>query len=73
MDLVSLASTRNGSLACDGRDGNKKKGLDLSRPFPAGITKRQNYIRGSPRAFTMIVFPVGGALICTVRTDPRKL
>jgi hypothetical protein len=30
------------------------------------------YIRGSPRSFTMIVLPVGGALICTVCGVPRK-
>ena len=29
------------------------------------------YIRGSPRSFTMIVLPVGGALICAVCLAPR--
>jgi hypothetical protein len=39
---------------------------------PARTSSPGSYIRGSPRSFTMIVLPAGGALICATWRVPRK-
>jgi hypothetical protein len=56
----------------DGRGWDRIDDTWAHGPLRA-LGQNQDYIRGSPRSFTMTRLFTGGAAICTVRAEPRKL